>query len=120
MDIERLRIFISSPGDVSEARELVDPARPGAGQTTLLAAVDRTVTAGGGRLLRHWLLAPLRDLAAIERRQSVVAWARENQSERGALQERLRLVRDLERLVAELEIERRPDLWEGKMQCPRN
>jgi DNA mismatch repair protein MutS len=82
--------------------ELVDPARAGAGQTTLLAAVDRTVTAGGGRLLRQWLLAPLRDLAAIERRQSVVAWARENQSERGALQERLRLVRDLERLVARL------------------
>src|SRR5476651_2424687 len=29
--------------------ELVDPLRPGAGQTTLLSAVDRTVTAGGGR-----------------------------------------------------------------------
>jgi DNA mismatch repair protein MutS len=43
--------------------ELVDPIRAGAGQTTLLAAVDRTVTAGGGRLLRQWLLAPLRDLA---------------------------------------------------------
>ncbi len=47
-------------------------------------------TAGGGRLLRQWLLAPLRDLAAIERRQSVVAWARANQPERGLLQERLR------------------------------
>ncbi len=82
--------------------ELVDPLRPGSGPTTLLSAVDRTVTSGGGRLLRQWLLAPLRDLPAIERRQKVVAWARTNQPERTALQERLRQVRDVERLVARL------------------
>jgi DNA mismatch repair protein MutS len=82
--------------------ELVDPLRPGAGETTLLNAVDRTVTSGGGRLLRQWLLAPLRDLAGIERRQSVVAWAKANQQERNALQDRLRQVRDVERLVARL------------------
>ena len=86
--------------------ELVDPLRTntgtGSGQTTLLSAVDRTVTAGGGRLLRQWLLAPLRDLSAIERRQTVVAWAKANQPERNALQERLRQVRDVERLVARL------------------
>jgi DNA mismatch repair protein MutS len=82
--------------------ELVDPLRPGAGQTTLLSAVDRTVTAGGGRLLRQWLLAPLRDLEGIRRRQGIVAWARANQPERSALQDRLRQVRDLERLVARL------------------
>ena len=82
--------------------ELVDPLRMGSEQTTLLSAVDRTVTAGGGRLLRQWLLAPLRDLAGIAARQSVVAWARTNQSERNAMQERLRHVRDVERLVARL------------------
>jgi len=82
--------------------EIVDPLRTGSGQTTLLAAVDRTVTSGGGRLLRQWLLAPLRDVAAIELRQSAVAWARKNQPERSALQERLRQVRDVERLVARL------------------
>ena len=82
--------------------ELVDPLRAGSGQTTLLSAVDRTVTSGGGRLLRQWLLAPLRNLPAIERRQSIVAWAKANQPERNALQERLRQVRDVERLVARL------------------
>jgi len=86
--------------------ELVDSLRPttapGAVQTTLLSAVDRTVTSGGGRLLRQWLLAPLRDLTAIERRQSVVAWAKANQHERNILQERLRQIRDVERLVARL------------------
>jgi DNA mismatch repair protein MutS len=82
--------------------ELVDPLRAGPENTTLLGAVDRTVTAGGGRLLRQWLLAPLRDLDAIGRRHSVVAWARGHQPERHALQESLREIRDLERLVARL------------------
>jgi DNA mismatch repair protein MutS len=86
--------------------EIVEPLRTNTGagpeNTTLLAAVDRTVTAGGGRLLRQWLLAPLRDIAAIQRRQSVVAWARANQAERDALQQGLREIRDLERLVARL------------------
>jgi DNA mismatch repair protein MutS len=82
--------------------ELVDPLRAGSTNTTLLSAVDRTVTAGGGRLLRQWLLAPLRHLGAIGRRQSVVAWARANQPERNALQQHLREIRDLERLVARL------------------
>jgi DNA mismatch repair protein MutS len=82
--------------------ELVDPLRAGSEQTTLLWAVDRTVTAGGGRLLRQWLLAPLRNLSAIASRQSVVAWARTHQAERNLMQERLRHVRDVERLVARL------------------
>ena len=82
--------------------ELIDPLRIGSGQTTLLSAVDRTVTSGGGRLLRQWLLAPLRNLTAIQNRQSVVIWGRTNQQERTALQDRLRQVRDVERLVARL------------------
>jgi DNA mismatch repair protein MutS len=82
--------------------ELVDPLRADSSKTTLLSAVDRTVTSGGGRLLRQWLLAPLRDLPGIQRRQSVVAWARLHQPERSVLQDRLREVRDVERLVARL------------------
>ena len=82
--------------------ELIDPLRAGSNQTTLLSAVDRTVTSGGGRLLRQWLLAPLRNLEGIKRRQGVVAWARTNQPERTALQDKLKQVRDVERLVARL------------------
>jgi DNA mismatch repair protein MutS len=105
--VHTLRVWQSDESLILDAAtrrnlELVDPLRPGSGQTTLLSAVDRTVTAGGGRLLRQWLLAPLRNLAAIQSRQSVVAWARANQPERSALQERLRQVRDVERLVARL------------------
>ena len=38
----------------------------GARDTSLLAALDRTVTPMGGRKLRTWILQPLRDLAELE------------------------------------------------------
>ena len=48
-------------------------ASRGARDTSLLAALDRTVTPMGGRKLRHWILQPLRDLAELERRQQMIA-----------------------------------------------
>ena len=49
-------------------------ARDGSAEHTLLAAVDRTVTAPGARMLAGWLSAPLTDVAAIAARQE--AWMR--------------------------------------------
>ncbi len=40
---------------------------------TLVAAIDRTVTPGGGRLLRRWLAHPLRNRKAIEKRHETIA-----------------------------------------------
>jgi DNA mismatch repair protein MutS len=45
----------------------------GARNTSLLAALDRTVTPMGGRKLRTWILQPLRDLEELERRQQMIA-----------------------------------------------
>ncbi len=61
--------------------------------------LDQTVTALGARRLREWLLAPLRQVPAIERRQAAVE---ELLLDRGAgqrLRERLRGVCDVERLL---------------------
>ncbi len=72
----------------------------GAGKnTSLLNAVDRTVTPMGGRRLRAWLLRPLCDVAAIRARQDrVAAWIKEewllNQT-----RESLKNIRDIERIV---------------------
>ena len=52
--------------------ELVEPLRAGARDCTLLETIDATVTPMGGRLLRQWLLSPLRDPAAIEYRLDAV------------------------------------------------
>lgn len=65
---------------------------------SLLAVVDRTQTAMGGRLLRRWLRYPLLDTAEIYRRQEHIAWLKENKNERGRLIEILANVKDLERL----------------------
>ncbi len=82
--------------------DLVESARDAAGDATLLGAIDRTVTSGGGRLLRRWLLHPLRDREALGERQSAVGWWKENELSREHLRGLLREVRDLERLIGRL------------------
>ena len=52
--------------------ELAEPLRAGARNCTLLESIDATVTPMGARLLRHWLLSPLRDPAAINTRLDAV------------------------------------------------
>lgn len=78
--------------------ELVEPMRPGDQDTTLLAVVDRTQTPMGMRLLRRWLLAPLRNLGAIRARHDAVAVLAADTRGRERLRDALDGVRDLERL----------------------
>ena len=79
--------------------ELVTPLREGAGsRATLLGAIDRTRTAMGARLLREWLLAPLRDPTRIAARQDAVAALIEAPRAQEALGQALAQLYDLERL----------------------
>ncbi|HEX8098396.1 MAG TPA: DNA mismatch repair protein MutS, partial [Pyrinomonadaceae bacterium] len=66
--------------------------------TTLLATLDRTRTAMGGRLLRRWLRQPLLDVAEITRRQEHVAWFLSEKRARAELFAALESMHDLERL----------------------
>src|SRR5690606_29513463 len=52
--------------------ELVSPMRGEGNEGTLVSIMDRTRTAMGGRLLRRWLLRPLRDVGAIQHRLDAV------------------------------------------------
>ncbi len=79
--------------------ELVEPLRAGARGATLLETIDGTVTPMGGRLMRQWLLSPLRDPAAIEARLDAVDVAVRDSRGRARLREALDGVRDLERLA---------------------
>ncbi len=74
--------------------------REGGRRGTLLAVVDLTVTAAGGRLIRDWLRRPLRDGAAIEERLSAVAELLDRPEERERVRARLAEVGDLERLLS--------------------
>jgi DNA mismatch repair protein MutS len=65
----------------------------------LFGILDETRTSMGGRLLRRWLAAPLRDVAAIRRRHDAVEWLVEHASLRAELRVELAEVYDLERLA---------------------
>ena len=69
---------------------------------TLLGVLDSTVTPMGARLLRHWVLHPLRDTGEIRLRQNAVARLLEDSLLLGTLREHLADIRDLERAVARL------------------
>ena len=86
---------------VSQAHLEIVRARNDGG-TSLLAALDRTVTPLGARQLRQWLLYPLRDAAALEARQEVVAALLAAPDTLRRLRENLREVRDLQRVVGRL------------------
>lgn len=67
---------------------------------SLLSEIDRTMTAMGARLLRHWLLKPLRTLERIQDRLDAVEELAYRTTNRGKCLELLRKVQDLERLVS--------------------
>jgi DNA mismatch repair protein MutS len=79
--------------------ELIEPLRAGVRGCTLLEAIDTTVTPMGGRLLRQWLLSPLRDPAAIGYRLDAVEVAVRDGRGRARLREALDGVRDVERMA---------------------
>jgi DNA mismatch repair protein MutS len=79
--------------------ELVEPLRAGAGGVTLREIIDRTTTPMGARLLRQWLLSPLRDPVAIRERLDAVTVLTQDGQGRASLREALDGVRDLERLA---------------------
>ena len=82
--------------------ELVRNLRDGKTKGTLLDVIDFTMTAPGGRLLRSWLLRPLRDVAEITARQDAVAEGLGATIARREIRETLKGVHDLERLVGKI------------------
>lgn len=81
-------------------------ARGGGRAGSLLSAVDRTVTAGGGRLLSRWIASPLTDTAQIGARQDAIEWLGEQRSVRAELQEAMKGTPDLSRALGRLGVER--------------
>ncbi len=72
----------------------------GTPQGSLLHEIDRTMTSMAGRMLRSWLLRPLRSLERIRDRLDAVEELAFRATDRGKFRETLKSVQDLERLVA--------------------
>ncbi|MEI6560476.1 MAG: DNA mismatch repair protein MutS [Verrucomicrobiota bacterium] len=77
-------------------------ASRGSRNMSLLNALDRTMTPMGGRLLRHWILHPLRELAPLVARQQTIADLLQDSYLLSKLREALKGIRDIERTVGRL------------------
>ncbi len=81
-------------------------SRDGGTQHTLFAAVQRTLTAAGARLLAAWLSAPLTDPAAIVARQDAWSWCVANPEATARLRAILRTAPDMARALGRLSLNR--------------
>lgn len=73
---------------------------------SLLHTIDRTVTAGGGRLLERRISSPSRNLATIQQRLSTVRWLADQGDTRRTVRDALRRCPDIERALSRLALDR--------------
>ncbi len=93
--------------DAATRRNLeITQALSGGREGSLLAAVDRTVTAAGARLLERRLSGPSRDLGVIGGRLEAVRYLKDQPSLREALRAELRRVPDMDRALSRLALDR--------------
>jgi DNA mismatch repair protein MutS len=79
--------------------ELTETIRSKGKKGSLLWLLDETMTAMGGRTLKHWIDRPLINQAEIEHRLNLVEVLMSHYFERQELREKLKEVYDLERLA---------------------
>ncbi|NMA42506.1 MAG: DNA mismatch repair protein MutS [Oligosphaeraceae bacterium] len=84
--------------------ELIEPIFADGKDNTLVSVLDETVTPMGARLLREWILRPLKDKPAIEARLDAVENLLKEVMLRSELREILTAVRDLERTISRLNV----------------
>lgn len=82
--------------------ELTTSIQEGGTDGTLISIMDQTSTAMGGRLLRRWIMRPLKKLTPIQRRLDAVEELFTNHEVRTTLREELDEVGDLERLISRI------------------
>lgn len=73
---------------------------------SLISVIDRTVTPMGARLLRRWLLFPLKDVQAIRSRHDIVEYFFRRPDDRETLKTQLEQIGDLERLISKVGVGR--------------
>ncbi len=79
--------------------EITSTQKNGQFHGSLLWAIDKTLTAMGGRCMRSWLEEPLTDLYTIESRQKIIGLLVQSSSLRRNIRKVLKAMGDLERLA---------------------
>lgn len=73
---------------------------------TLLSVLDQTSTPMGSRLLRRWIVMPLKEISAIEQRLKVVDYLLLHRELSEQLQRHIKCIGDLERLISKVAVGR--------------
>lgn len=76
------------------------------GAKSLLQVIDRTISPMGSRLLRRWMALPLKETGPINERLDVVDVFMKDEALKENLEEHLRLIGDLERLISKVAVGR--------------
>ncbi len=76
------------------------------GAKTLIGVIDKTVSPMGARLLRRWVALPLKEIKPIQERLDVVEYFIKSPENRDDLQEYIRQIGDLERLISKVAVGR--------------
>ena len=84
--------------------ELVAPMQEDG--SSLLNVIDRTVTAMGGRMLRRWLVFPLKDVKPINERLDIVEYFFKEPEFRQLLDDQFHRIGDLERIISKVAVGR--------------
>ncbi|HWD89698.1 MAG TPA: DNA mismatch repair protein MutS [Mucilaginibacter sp.] len=84
--------------------ELIGSANENA--VTLVDVLDQTCSPMGARLLRRWIVMPLKELKPINDRLGVVEYLVGNEEIREELKQHIRHIGDLERLISKIGLQR--------------
>ena len=76
------------------------------GGKSLLDVLDKTITPMGARLLKRWIVFPLKEVALIEDRLSVVEYFFRHPEFKEMLEPQLALIGDLERIISKVAVGR--------------
>ncbi|MEG2573252.1 MAG: DNA mismatch repair protein MutS, partial [Bacteroides sp.] len=76
------------------------------GGTSLLSVIDRTISPMGARLLKRWMVFPLKDEKPINDRLNVVEYFFREPDFKDIIEEQLHLIGDLERIISKVAVGR--------------
>ncbi|MFC4756784.1 DNA mismatch repair protein MutS [Solitalea agri] len=79
---------------------------PNEGATPLISILDQTNTPMGARLLRKWMVMPLKEKVLIEERLNVVQHLTDDAALSADLQSKLKPIGDLERLISKVALQK--------------
>ena len=74
--------------------------------TSLLDVIDKTISPMGSRMLRRWILFPLKDVKPIQERQEVVDYFFREPETKELLDTQLEQIGDLERIISKVAVGR--------------